>query len=144
MTSETITRGSEGTLPRTPRSRLRALRHRGHHRSAAAAPPARSVEVPAEPAAVQTAAEPPKAAEEFVWTPAKRVSLLAALVWIHHGNTNLSEREEVDVNFHGINNAILAGLVRRDAGDWQVTDEGIEQLRRHDLMDTYTVAPVAV
>ncbi|HTW41331.1 MAG TPA: hypothetical protein VMD79_03350 [Solirubrobacteraceae bacterium] len=74
--------------------------------------------------------------EEFVWTPAKRVSVLAALVYLEHGAS-----DELQVHPHGLFNAERAGLVSLEPRNWHVTASGREQLRTHDLMDTYTVTP---
>jgi hypothetical protein len=74
--------------------------------------------------------------DEFVWTPAKRVSVLAALVFLQHG-----EPDELEVHFNGLHNAERAGLARLEPSNWHVTPSGLDQLRHHDLMETYTVTP---
>jgi hypothetical protein len=173
MNTDTITPGSRRLPQRARRAVVpRLLRERGGHperdeqlgasdepREAADSQPQTAVTSEAEcrPADETAAARPSDAeeAEEFVWTPAKRVSVLAALVWIHGANPDadsepprlteeeLRDLEEAKPTFGGLNNALRAGLARNPQGNWHLTPEGIEQLREHKLLDTYTVTPVA-
>jgi hypothetical protein len=171
MNTETTTRRPR--LPRRARrgAEPRALRERPAHapdhdeRSDAASEPSEALATSLGTAPTANAPAPAPAAEavsasdstqdeEFVWTPARRVSVLAALVWIHCTNPNgdperprlseaeLLEREEVKPTFNGLNNALRAGLARNPGGNWHLTPEGIEQLREHDLLETWSVTPI--
>lgn len=172
MDTDTITPGSRRLPRRTRRAAVsRLLRERGAHperdeqigaadepREAADSQPQTAVTSVAqcEPTGETAAAHPSdgEEAEQFVWTPAKRVSVLAALVWIHCTNPDadperpqlteeeLLDREEAHPTFAGLNNALRAGLARSPKGNWHLTPEGIEQLREHNLLETYTVTPI--
>ena len=116
------------------RGRMLRLRRRDDHIRVAADEPEATTLVTAEPTAHD--GQTPPGSDEFVWTPGRRVSVFAALVWLQHG-----EADEVDVHFNGIQNAACAGLARLEPGNWHVTERGVEVLRDHDLMDTYSVTP---